>query len=145
MKPVMDERLLWYTYYRNEPIAIFTNLPDLNQWFRHLHGKFGLWEKLRFWWLKTFKPNTKFTGLAFGIVPEFQGKGVDAFMIGESANVLQQENSTYRDYELQWIGDFNPKMMNIARKLGDVTISRELATYRYLFDRKKPFVRHPIL
>jgi hypothetical protein len=145
MKPVMDERLLWYTYYRNEPIAIFTNLPDLNQWFRHLHGKFGLWEKLRFWWMKTFKPNTKFTGLAFGIIPEFQGKGVDAFMIGESANVLQQENSTYRDYELQWIGDFNPKMMNIARKLGDVTISRELATYRYLFDRKKPFVRHPIL
>lgn len=145
MKPVLDERLLWYTYHREEPIAIFTSLPDLNQWFKHLNGKFGLWEKARFWLLKTFKPNTKSAGMAFGIIPEFQGKGIDAFMIAEASKVLINGDSSYRDYELQWIGDFNPKMLNIARRLGDVSVSRELATYRYLFDRKKPFVRHPIL
>lgn len=145
MKPVMDEKLLWYTYYKDEPIAIFTNIPDLNQWFRHLNGKFGLWQKLRFLWMKRFKPNTKFNGLAFGIIPEFQGQGIDSFMIGEAAKLLQSPKLSYREYELQWIGDFNPKMLNIARNLGDVTVSRELATYRYLFDRAKPFKRHPIL
>ena len=31
MKPVMDEKILHYAYYKNEPIAIFINIPDLNQ------------------------------------------------------------------------------------------------------------------
>ena len=48
MKPVMDERINWFVYYKGEPIAIWINLPDLNQWFKYLKGKFGLWQKLNF-------------------------------------------------------------------------------------------------
>lgn len=145
MKPVMDERILWFAYHNEKPIAIFINLPDLNQWFKHLNGKFGLLHKLYFLLLKTFKPNKKFTGLVFGIVPEFQGMGVDAYIIAESAKVLQANNVHYTDYEMQWIGDFNPKMLNIAQNLGEVYTSRKLATYRYMFDQTIPFKRHPIL
>jgi len=145
MKPVMDEKILWFAYYNETPIAIFINLPDLNQWFKHLNGKFGLLHKLYFLLLKTFKPNKKFTGLVFGIVPEFQGMGVDAYIIAESAKVLQSNNVHYTDYEMQWIGDFNPKMLNIAQNLGEVYTSRKLATYRYMFDQTIPFKRHPIL
>ena len=36
---------------------------------------------------------------------------------------------------MQWIGDFNPKMINVAESFGDTYRSRTLATYRYLFDR----------
>jgi len=145
MKPVMDEKILWFAYYNEMPIAIFINLPDLNQWFKHLNGKFGLLHKLYFLLLKTFKPNKKFTGLVFGIVPEFQGMGVDAYIIAESAKVLQSNKVHYTDYEMQWIGDFNPKMLNIAQNLGEVYTSRKLATYRYMFDQTIPFKRHPIL
>ncbi len=145
MKPVMDEKILWFAYYNETPIAIFINLPDLNQWFKHLHGKFGLLHKIYFLLLKTFKPNKKFTGLVFGIVPEFQGMGVDAYIIAESAKVLQSNKVHYTDYEMQWIGDFNPKMLNIAQNLGEVYTSRKLATYRYMFDQTIPFKRHPIL
>jgi hypothetical protein len=145
MKPVMDEKILWFAYYNKTPIAIFINLPDLNQWFKHLNGKFGLLHKLYFLLLKTFKPNKKFTGLVFGIVPEFQGMGVDAYIIAESAKVLQSNKVDYTDYEMQWIGDFNPKMLNIAQNLGEVYTSRKLATYRYMFDQTIPFKRHPIL
>lgn len=145
MKPVMDERIVWFAYYKNDPVAIFINLPDLNQWFKHLHGKFGLLQKLKFLWLKQFSPNKKFTGLVFGVVPEWHGKGVDAYIIGESARLLQSDAMPYTDYEMQWIGDFNPKMLNIAASLGEVGRSRNLATYRYLFDRNKEFRRHPIL
>ncbi len=145
MKPVMDEKILWFAYYNETPIAIFINLPDLNQWFKHLHGKFGLLHKLYFLLLKTFKPNKKFTGLVFGIVPEFQGMGVDAYIIAESAKVLQSNKVHYTEYEMQWIGDFNPKMLNIAQNLGEVYTSRKLATYRYMFDQTIPFKRHPIL
>ena len=52
MKPVMDEKINWFVYYNDEPIAIWINLPDLNRWFRLLKGKFGLWHKLKFLWYK---------------------------------------------------------------------------------------------
>jgi hypothetical protein len=145
MKPVMDEKIMWFVYHNEAPIALFINLPDLNQWFKHLNGQFDLWHKLKFLWVKSTKPCTKFTGIVFGIVPEFQGKGIDAFMVAEAAKVVQQPSIAYTEYEMQWIGDFNPKMLNVAENLGDVYQSRRLVTYRYLFDRNKPFQRHPIL
>jgi hypothetical protein len=143
MKPVMDERIIWFTYKDEEPIALFVNLPDLNQWFKHLNGKFDLFHKLKFLWVKKTKPCTKFTGLVFGVVPEYQGKGIDAFMIGESYKTAIKLD--YNEYEMQWIGDFNPKMINVASGLGNVHETRRLTTYRYLFDRTKEFVRHPML
>ncbi len=145
MKPVMDERIIWFVYHQDSPVGIFINLPDLNQWFKELNGKFGLLHKLYFLWLKASKRNKRFTGLVFGIVPEWQGKGVDAYLIGEAAKVIQSDQVPYTEYEMQWIGDFNPKMINIAENLGEVFRTRELTTYRYLFDRTKEFKRHPIL
>lgn len=154
LKAVMDERVNWIIYYKNEPIGIWLNLPDLNQWFKYLNGKFGWLEKLKFLWIKATKPNNKFVGLVFGIVPEFQAKGADAYMIIEGCKLIQNltiENGIYKigtpiynKYEMQWIGDFNPKMINVAESLGTYR-SRKLTTYRYLFDRTKPFNRHPIL
>lgn len=142
----MDEKLVWFAYYNNEAVAMFINLPDLNQWFKHLNGKFGLLQKLKFLWLQKFVANDKFTGLVFGVVPEWQGKGVDAYIIAESAKVIQTDKKPrYEKYEMQWIGDFNPKMLNIADSLGETYRSRNLTTYRYLFDRTKEFKRHPIL
>jgi hypothetical protein len=142
MKPVMDEKLMWYVYEKNNPIAIWINLPDLNQWFKYLNGKFGLLSKLKFLWIKSTKKCRKFTGLVFGVVPGWQGKGVDSYMIVEGANIIQGEN-LYDDYEMQWIGEFNPKMVNIAIALGTYR-SRTLTTYRYLFDRNREFREHPI-
>jgi len=154
MKPVMDEKISWFAYYKDEPIAIWINLPDLNQWFKHLHGKFGLFHKLKFLWIKSTVKTRKFVGLVFGVVPEFQGKGVDSYIIVEGGRVIQNitsdngnpdvDNLLYEEYEMQWIGEFNPKMVNVAEALGTHR-SRILTTYRYFFDRTKEFKRHPML
>ena len=144
MKPVMDERLIWFAYHKEDPVAMFVNLPDLNQWFKYLNGKFDLFHKLKFLWLQKTKPNKKFLGLVYGIVPEFQGTGIDAFMIVESSYIIQP-HTPYLEYEMQWIGEFNPKMVNVAETLGESFRSRTLTTYRYLFDRTKEFKRHPVL
>lgn len=154
MKAVMDERLNWIIYYNKEPVGIWLNLPDLNQWFKYLNGKFGLIDKLKFLWYKRTKPNNKFVGLVFGIVPEYQGMGADAYMIVEGAKIIQgitikdgvytMGKPIYEKYEMQWIGDFNPKMINVAEALGTYR-SRILTTYRYNFDREKEFKRHPVL
>jgi len=144
MKPVMDEKIVWFVYHNDNPIAIFVNLPDLNQWFKYLNGKFDLWHKLKFLWFKKTRKNIRFTGLVFGVIPEFHGTGVDAYMINEAKLVVQPMNK-YEEYEMQWIGDFNPKMINVAENFGDTFRTRKLTTYRYLFDRTKEFKPHPIL
>src|SRR6478672_8225354 len=110
MKPVMDERMIWFAYYRENPIAMFVNLPDLNQWFKYLNGKFDLWHKIKFLWIRKRIKGKRFNGLVFGVVPEFQGKGVDAYIVGEADKIVVDPSFEYDEYEMQWIGDFNPKM-----------------------------------
>lgn len=142
MKAVIDPKLIWFAYHHDKPIAMFVNVPDLNQWFKYLNGKFGLLQKLKFLWIKKTRFNKKFTGIVFGIVPEFQGSGVDSFLIVEAEKVVRF--TPYTEYEMQWIGDFNPKMINLIKGLGDTYQSRQLSTYRYIFDRTREFKRHPI-
>lgn len=144
MKLVMDERLIWFTYYKEEPIAMWINIPDLNEYFKHFNGKFGWIEKLRLLWMKRRGECKIFTGVAFGIVPKYQALGIDSFMIQEFAYILQHQN-WYDTYEMGWAGDWNPKMINIYKSLG-ARQSRHLITYRFIFDETKhPFERHPTL
>jgi hypothetical protein len=144
MKPLIDEKIIWFAYHNDRPIGMFVNIPDLNQYFKHFNGQFGLLQKLQFVWLRWRGACRHFTGIVFAVVPDYQVKGVDAYMVGESAKIIQPD-AFYTRYEMQWIGDFNPKMVNIARTLGETFVSRKLTTYRYLFDRTKEFKRHPML
>lgn len=143
MKPVIDEKITWFVYHNHEPIGMWVNIPDLNQYFKHFDGKFGLLQKIHFLYLKMTGACKRFVGVVYGIVPEYQGKGTDAYMIGECAKYVQPTRR-YEKYEMQWIGDFNPKMVNLAHNLEAHEV-RRLTTYRFLFDRSKEFNRHPIL
>jgi hypothetical protein len=141
MKPIMDERVVWFAYYKEDPIAMFINIPDLNQYFKHFNGKLGLIEKLRLLWMKKRGVNKRLTGLAFGVVPKYQALGIDSFMIME-CGLLIQGRGWYYQYEMGWAGDWNPKMINIYKSLGGKQ-SRRMVTFRYLFNSHQPFERHP--
>ena len=143
MKPILDEHISWFIYENEKPIAMWINIPDLNQWFKYLNGKFGWIEKLKFLMVKFFIKNKKMVGLVFGIVPEWQRKGIDGFMIWEGTKHFRKTRN-YTDYEMQWIGDFNPRMIKIAENL-ETKVTRKLATYRYIFDRNISFERHKML
>ncbi|HEX8277963.1 MAG TPA: hypothetical protein VF540_04680 [Segetibacter sp.] len=143
MKPVMDETLVWFAYYKDEPIGMWVNIPDINQYFKYFNGKFGLMQKLWLLWLQKVKPSRKINGIAFGIVPKFQALGIDAFMIYSGTLVIRKEGK-YDLIEMGWAGDWNPKMIGIYKAIGG-TQSRHMITYRYNFDRTKPFERHPVV
>lgn len=143
MKAIMDPRMVWFAYYKEEPIAMFINIPDINQYFKYFNGKLGLIEKLRLLLMKKRGACKRLTGVAFGIVPKYQALGIDSFMIQECA-LLVQGKGWYDTYEMGWAGDWNPKMLNIYKSLG-ANQSRKMITYRYIFDNKFPFERHPLL
>ena len=143
MKPIMDETIIWFAYYKEQPIGMWINIPDLNQYFKYFNGKFGWVEKLRLLILQKTKPARKMNGIAFGIVPKFQALGIDAFMIYSCALVVR-EQGRYDGIEMGWAGDWNPRMVAIYKAVG-ATQSRRMITYRYNFDRSLPFKRHPIV
>lgn len=146
MKPVMDEHLLWFAFFENQPVGFFAMLPELNQIFRHLNGKLNLLGKLKFLWFRwryqVQQENKKTFGLLFGVVPEHQQKGVETALMVEARKALLQHH--YSDIEMNWVGDFNPKMMAVLRSIG-ARIYKTHITYRKLFDETKPFERYPVI
>lgn len=144
MKPVLDTRLLWFGFYKDDPIAFFLSLPEVNQWFKYVNGSLAGLGLLKFLWAKFFRHNRKAFGILFGVVPEHQGTGVDGAIILAAKKVYQSGNLPYTDYEMNWIGDFNPKMIQVVEQVGGYAGKRHI-TYRKLFDETKPYRRHPML
>lgn len=144
MKPIMDEKLLWFGFYKDEPISFFLSLPEVNQIFKHVNGKLDLIGKLKFVWHTLMKTNKKAFGILFGLVPEHQGKGVDGAIIENFRKFAHGGGISYTYYEMNWIGDFNPKMIRVVEQINAPVVKRH-ATYRKLFDETKPFKRMPII
>ncbi len=144
MKPIMDRRLLYFGFYKGEPVSFYLSLPEINQIFKYVNGKLNWLGKLKFVWHQLLKTNRKAFGILFGIVPEHQGKGLDGAMVLNARETLQVKYKRYDEYEMNWIGDFNPKMIVVVEQVG-AYICKIHHTYRKLFDESKPFRRHPIL
>jgi len=144
IKPVMDEKLLWFGFYKDQPVCFFVMLPEVNQIVRHLNGKLDLTGKMKFLWHRHTGEMTKAFGLIFGIVPEHQRKGVEGAMIMSFAKLALSGSLSYKELEFNWIGDFNPSMMHLLDQIGAKIIKTHI-TYRYLFDRDAPFERAPLV
>ena len=140
LKPILDEKILWFAYHNEDPVGFFLSIPEMNQIFKHVNGKFGLVGKLKtFYHLKIKKSCKKMMGLVFGIVPKHQGKGVDGALIMASRETIQEKLS-YEDLELNWIPDFNKSMIRVAEQV-QVTLGKVHHTYRINFDSSIPVER----
>jgi len=144
LKPIIDEKIVWFGYHNEDPIAFFIMLPEVNQIFKYVNGKLNWLGKLKFVWHKWRKTCNKMFGLVFGIVPAHQGKGVEGALIMAARQMVQDDYHRYENFEMNWIGDFNPKMLRVAEQVGGY-IAKTHVTYRKLFDETKPFKRHPII
>ena len=147
LKPIVDPIGLWFAYFEGKPIGFFISIPDVNQLLiKYVRGKVGLKGLMVLLWNKWFKRCRTLFGIVFGIVPEHQRKGVEVALIMHAAQtfVKKRAKTGYEELQMNWIGDFNPKMMNLARQIG-ATIYKTHHTYRYLFDQNQPFERYPML
>ena len=69
MKPILDPRLLYFGFYKDEPVSFFLSLPEMNQIFKYVNGKLNWLGKLKFLWHTLMKTNRKAFGILFGVVP----------------------------------------------------------------------------
>ena len=141
-RAIIEEEFIWYAYNKGRPIAIYLMYPDVNQILKKLNGKLTLPALLKFLYLKRKKTMTRARGVLMGVIPPFQGLGIESGIILNIAKVMERKPH-YTEIEFSWVGDFNPKMRKIFLAVGSVPVKHYI-TYRYLFDRNKPFKRYPI-
>lgn len=147
LRPIIDPNIIFFSYFNNEPIGFFIMVPDINRIIGKFNGKFGLINKLRLMWdLKIKKSCDRIFCIIFAVSPEFQGKGVESGMIQYVyESYIRTERNNYKSFEFAWIGDFNPVMNRMIQSYVCATRHKMHTTYRYLFDRTKPFKRCPRL
>lgn len=95
-------------------VAFSVALPDLNQAFKHMDGTLlptGIFKLL--WHRRNI--NSIRTAL-MGVLPEYQGKGIDALLHKEAI-----ENGLKKDFyssEVGWVLETNTNMIRVAERLG---------------------------
>lgn len=143
-KMVIEEEFIWYVYYKDEPIAFFMMIPDLNQILKHLKtGKLNWINLIKLLYLRKRKTMTRCRVLVMGVIPKFQGSGIESGIFWQLRQVMLKKK-WYKEMELSWVGDFNPKMIALFNSVGS-KYAKTHETLRYLFDRTKPFERLPII
>ena len=141
-KAIIEEEFIWLAYHENRPIAIYLMYPDVNQILKHFKGRIGVLGLFKFVFLKQRKTITRARGVLMGVIPEFQGSGVEVAIIHNLSKVFERKPH-YKEIEFNWVGDFNPKMRKIFMSVGSVPVKHYI-TYRYLFNRNASFKRYPI-
>lgn len=114
LKTIVDADFAHIAEIDGKPVGFSVALPDYNQIFRNMNGKllpFGIFKIL---WNKR-KINKVRTAL-MGVIPEFQGKGIDVLLHRESIENGRKRN-VYSS-EVGWILENNIQMLRVAERIG---------------------------
>ncbi|SDD47273.1 hypothetical protein SAMN05216464_101824 [Mucilaginibacter pineti] len=130
MKPLMDEKLIWFAYIDDEPAAFVIILPDANQMLKTVNGKLNLIGKLKFVY-RRWKGVSRMRAIVMGTKQKYQKHGLEsAIFIKLKEYVLPLKQ--YDELELSWVGDFNEKMIAIHAAVG-ATFGKKHLTMRKIF------------
>lgn len=140
LQPIIDKDLIYFAFYKDEPIGFFLMFPEINQAVKHLNGKMNLLGIMKFMYYRHVKKIDVALGQLFGVTPEFQGKGVEAAMIKRFTERIIEQGRCYKYLELNWLGEFNPPMIHLMEYIG-ASVARTHITYRKLFRDDIEFVR----
>lgn len=140
-KYIAIDAFLPFAYVDKEAAGFIICIPDLNQIFKPLKGKFGIIDKLLFLWRRRnqFEWYTKRGILTrgrviiMGVKPKYQKYGLESGLIYSSTQNARKMG--FKSIELSWVGDFNPKMRALHEGVG-ATFVRKHVTYRMRFDGK---------
>ncbi len=141
-KAIIDEEFIWLAYYKDKPVAIYLMWPDVNMILKYLNGKLNLPAMIKFLYLKKKKTITRARGVLMGVIPRFQGRGIESGIILKVEEVMARK-SHYKEIEFSWVADFNPKMRKIFLSVGSVP-AKHYITFRYMFNPDAEYKRYPI-
>ncbi len=143
MKAFIDERFIWFGYVNDKPAAFMVTIPDVNQVIKHMKGKTDLLAKLKFAYYRWRGSINRLRVVIMGVVPAYQKLGLESALIMNAHKLVLPLNH-YKEVELSWVGDFNPKMRALHESTGSALGKKHL-TYRCMFNESGSFKRSNII
>ncbi|QIA06988.1 GNAT family N-acetyltransferase [Draconibacterium halophilum] len=142
-KAILDPEMIWYAYADGRPIAVFVMIPDINQLLIKLNGKLNLPGILKFFYYKKKKVINRTRIFLMGVDPKFQRAGIESGIFWHQEQIMKKKSHQhYKEVELSWAGDFNPKIIAIYEATG-AKKAKTHYTMRYMFDRSKKVTKAP--
>ncbi|MDR0982236.1 MAG: hypothetical protein LBM07_03190 [Culturomica sp.] len=140
LQPIIDKDLIFFAFHKGEPIGFFLLFPEINHALRHLNGKLDMLGILKFFYYRHVKKINVALGQLFGVIPEFQKRGVEAAMIVRFCEYVFQKKIPYNYLEMNWVGDFNPPMVHLMDYIGGYK-DKVHVTYRKMLKEGLVFTR----
>ena len=115
LKLIIDTDYAHVAEIDGEPVAFSIGLPNINKILKGMNGRllpFGIFKLL--WGKKRI--NELRTAL-MGVLPEYQGKGIDALLHLRSIN-NGLESGSKTTSEMSWILETNKEMIRVAERIG---------------------------
>ena len=126
-------------------VEFFVMLPDFNQALRYIkNGKLNLLNALKLFRFVKKGLFTRTRIIIMGVVDEFQRSGIESAIFWQLEKYVMPNKPQYKEIELSWAGDFNPKIVALYKSTG-ATHCKTHYQMRFLFDRTKPFRRALII
>ncbi|MCD4730278.1 MAG: hypothetical protein K8R74_06750 [Bacteroidales bacterium] len=135
---IIIDDFIWFAYHENKPIGFLVMIPDMNQVFRLFNGRLGIWNKLRFLFLRRTKIVNRSRITILGVIPKFQGIGIESSIFWHLKKPLLQKRPHYKEIEISWVGDFNLKMKATLNAMG-ANPGKTHITYRKLITEDAKF------
>ncbi|MBX3242425.1 MAG: GNAT family N-acetyltransferase [Chitinophagaceae bacterium] len=132
IRPVLDEKLIWFSYINNEPASFVVLAPDANELIYNLNGKLNWLGKLLFLYNRYNRRNKRMRAIVMGTKQKYQNHGLESAMFTRIKEYVLPLKK-YKEIELSWVGAFNTKMMSLHEATGAV-FSKKHITYRYIFN-----------
>lgn len=133
-KPIVDAKAVGFAYVDEKPVGFIVLLPEINPFLKHANGKMNPWNILRFLFKFRTAKKKGLKGIAFGVVRDYQKKGVESVMIDAIwHNYTPNISAKYDRLYLTTIRAHNEIMVNSVGNLG-VKPNRIHVTYRKLLE-----------
>ncbi|TNE74621.1 hypothetical protein EP331_01255 [bacterium] len=116
LKMVIDTDFAFVAEVDGVPIAFSIALPNFNQILKKINGRllpFGLFKLL--YYKRTIN---QMRVALMGVIPEFQGKGIDSLMHKQA--IVNGIEKGYQSAELSWVLETNVSMIRVAERIGAV-------------------------
>jgi GNAT superfamily N-acetyltransferase len=124
LKTIVDPDFAHIAEIDGKPVGFSVGLPDYNQVFKDMNGRLFPFGIFRILWNR--KKINKIRTALMGVIPEYQGRGIDVLLHREAI-----ENGLIRNYyssEVGWILENNVQMVRVAEKIGG-TIDKRYRMY----------------
>jgi hypothetical protein len=134
-KLFLEPEFIWFVYHENEPAAFLVMFPDVNQLLKPFKGKLSLWNKARLYLMNRRRSINRARITIMGVKPRFQRFGLESGIFWHMHRVMDKPQfKHYKEVELSWVGDFNPKMQALHEAVGAKFAKRHI-TFRLIFNK----------